>query len=100
YITCAVSPGTASRRGSGHADKAFSLQMENNLLSCFLGRQFAGVNRHFGIGGSLIGIGNPGELFENALSCLGVKSLAVALLAHFHRSRDVHENESAIRLDH
>src|SRR5579864_2953788 len=81
------------------ADEAFALEMKNNLLRRFARRQLARINGDFGILRSLIRIGDSRELLQNARACLGIKSLAVALLAHFHRSRNVHQDESTMRFD-
>src|SRR5579863_4724131 len=87
-------------RGSVYSDEALAFQMQNDFLRGFLGRKFPGVDRHFGIGGSFIGIGDPSELLEDAGAGLGVQALAVTLLADFDRSRDVHQDEASVGLDH
>lgn len=47
-------------------DKAFALEVQNDLLCGFFWRQVASVNHHFRILGRLVGIGNAGEFFEDA----------------------------------
>ena len=74
--------------------------MQNNLLRRFLGRQFARIDGNFRVRRNLVRIGNAGELFENAGACLGIETFAVALLANLHRSGHMHQNESAVRINH
>ena len=68
------------RLGFG-ADVTFALQMQDDLLGGFVGRDLGGVDRDFGVGRSLVGIGNAGELLDDAGAGLGVQSLAVAAFA-------------------
>ena len=49
--------------------------------------------------GCFIGIGDAGELFENSGAGFGIKTFAVALLAGLDRRGDVHQDESAHRID-
>ena len=49
--------------------------------------------------GSFVRVGDAGEFLQNAGPRLGIKPLAVALLADFDRGGNVHQNESAVRLD-
>ena len=46
-----------------HANKAFALEMQNNLLSSFLWREFSGIDVQLGIGWLLVGIADTGKLF-------------------------------------
>src|SRR5215472_7216702 len=87
------------RRGSVYSDEAFTLEVQNNFLSRFLGRQFPSVDCNLGIRRSFIGIRDPGEFLQNAGASLGIQALAVTLLADFYRSCDVHKDESSIGLD-
>src|ERR1700722_14084925 len=86
--------------GAVHADEAFALQVENDLLRGLLGRKFAGVDGDFGIGRNFVRIGDTSEFLKNAGTRLGVESLAIALLADLNARGDVHQDESTIRLDH
>src|SRR5580658_7785285 len=63
-----------------YADVAFALEVQENLLRCFLGREIRGVNHDIRIGGGFVGIGDAGELLEHAGTSLCVKAFAVALL--------------------
>src|SRR6201993_3142064 len=85
---------------SVYSDEAFPLKVQDNFLCGFLGRQLASVNRYLSIRRSFIGIGNARELLENSRARFRIEPLAVALLADFHRGRDVHENKAAERLNH
>ena len=46
--------------------------MQNDFLGGFFGRQFAGVDRDFGIRRNFVGIGDPGEFLQNAGSSFGI----------------------------
>src|SRR5215469_5897357 len=87
------------RRPSIHADKPFPLEMQNDLLRRFLGRQVGRVDRYLRIGRRFVRIGDSGELLNHAGACLGIQPLAIALFADFNRSRHVHQDESAIGID-
>ena len=82
------------------ADEALALEVQNNGLRRFLGAQLGGVDHDFGINGRFVRIGDAREFLNDAGASLGVQALTVALFAHFDRSRRVHQNESAERLNH
>src|SRR6266436_4887769 len=81
-------------RGS-YSYEALLFQVQDDLLSSLFWREFRGVDHNFGFGRGLIRVGNSGELLDDARTCLGIKPLAIALLASFDWSCNVHENESA-----
>src|SRR5215475_6953224 len=78
---------TRSRSGRllAGSDKSLAFEMQNNFLRCLFRAEFRGIDRHFGVRGRFIGIGNAGELFHNTRSRFRIKPLAVALLAGFDR---------------
>src|ERR1700722_16797360 len=82
------------------SNEAFALQVKNDLLGSFFSGQIGGVNGDFGVLGFFIGIGDPGELFEDAGAGLGVQALPLSLFASFDRGGDVDENKAANRFDH
>src|SRR5215472_6981661 len=88
------------RCGSVYSDEALALQVQNNFLGGFFGRQLASVNCHFRIWRNFVGIGDPGEFLEDASSCFGIQALAVALLADLDRGCDVNQDEATVRFDH
>src|SRR5215470_9568766 len=83
-----------------HTDEALLLEVQNNFLRCLLRIQIAGIDRHLRIRRQFIGIGNAGEFFDDPGTRLGIQALAIALFTYLHRCGHVHQNESAVRLDH
>src|ERR1700688_3508227 len=83
--------GSTLRRHAG-AQVALALEVEQDLLRRLLRRQGAGVDRHLGVGGLLVGVGDAGELLDQARPRLGVEALAVALLADLERGGDVDQH--------
>src|ERR1700693_958225 len=81
-----------------HPDEAFSLQVQDDFLGGFFGRQVGGVDRDFGVRRSFVRIGDPREFLQNARACLGIKPLSVALFADLNRRGNVHQDETPERL--
>src|SRR5439155_8769796 len=100
-ILAAISIQLLSRGRSGvNANESLALQMQDDLLGGFFGRQIRGVDDYFRVFRLLIRVWNTCELLDNAGTRLGVKTLAIALLTGFEPGRDVHQNESSERFDH
>src|SRR2546430_10582691 len=74
--------------------------MQNNLLRRLFRSEFRGVDHDFRISRLFIRIRDSGELFEDSRSCLGIKTLAVALLTNFKRGSDVHKDKPTRSEEH
>src|SRR5207237_5489549 len=83
-----------------NANESLALQMQNDLLGGFFGRQIRGVDDYLGIFWLLIRIRNTSELIHNAGTSLSVMTFAIALLTGFERSRELHLNESSNQFEH
>src|SRR5437667_5893676 len=94
-----VSPSNLGR-SSIDPDEALPLQMQDDFLGGFPRRKVGCINRYFRILGLFVGIRYAGEFLKNSGPSLGIEALAVALLAHLDRSRHMHQDEAAQRLDH
>src|SRR5713226_6990516 len=73
--------------------------MQKDLLNGLFGSQLAGVDDYIRVGRNLVGIRNPGELLDEAGAGLGIQTLAVAALADFKGRGEMHQDESAVRLN-
>src|SRR5262245_34070232 len=88
------------RSAAVDSDKAFAFQMQNDLLSCLLGRQLPCVYSNFSVGRLFVRIGYSGKFLQDPGAGLGVQAFSVALLADFHWSRKVHQNKADKWVNH
>src|SRR5580692_7389457 len=81
-------------------DKAFALQMQNDLLRSFFGAQFSRVDYNVSILWFFVGIRNAGKLLQNAGAGFRVKTFPVALFTGLDRGCDMYQDETTNRFDH
>src|SRR6516165_1862755 len=81
------------------ADEPLALEMQEDLLGGFSWRQVTGVQDHIRIFWRFVRIRNPGELFDKASPSLRIQPFAVSLFANLQSRGEMHEYESAVRLD-
>src|SRR5271170_1447701 len=89
-----------SVRLSVDPDESLPLQMQNDLLRCFLGTEFSGVDHNFSICRFLVRVRNAGKLLENAGASFSVETLAVTLFTSLHRGRDVNQDKATAGFNH
>src|SRR5712692_2244450 len=82
-------------RLSIYPDKALLFKVKNNFLSGLLRRQVGGVDHHFRVRWSFVGVGNTSEFLDDSRPRLGIESLTVALLTDLQRGCDVNQDEAA-----
>jgi hypothetical protein len=56
--------------------------VKNDLLGRLGRRHGAGIDDELGVGRFLVGVGDPGELFQDARPRLRIEALSIPLLAH------------------
>src|SRR6266568_7671499 len=83
------------RRGVlvGRADVPLLLEVQDDLLRRFFGRQIRGVDHDLGVLRLLVRIRYPRELLHDPRARLGVQALAIARLTQVDRRRHVDEDE-------
>src|ERR1700722_3948171 len=67
-----------------YANKALALQVQNDFLRRFFGREVASIDGVLGIGPTFVRIREAGQLLQVSCPRLGINSLSVALLADLH----------------
>src|SRR6056297_2053598 len=77
-------------------DESEMLELEQDLLNRLAGAQALGIDCHFGGFGRLVGIGDTGELLDDARPGLLVQALAIALLADLQGCRNVNFDKAAV----
>src|SRR6516162_9503647 len=81
------------------ADEPLTLEMQEDLVGGFFWRQVTGVQGHIRIFWRLVGIRNPGKLFDEASPSLRIQPFAVSFFANLQSRGEMHEYESAVGLD-
>ena len=78
---------------SMRGDQAEAFQLQDHLMGAVVHIDILGLDAQLGVGGHVIGIGNPGEFLDLAFACQFVQALAVAAFAFLDRGGDVHFDE-------